>query len=469
VRRLIGLVLWFGLLASCAVPGSAQAAGASPSSVTFANAPLNTTVTRDVTITIDAGYKTSVSSGSGLSAPFSFDFGTCGAGGGFVGPGTCTVKQSFKPTALTTASGTTNVFQCPVGGGGCVSISYSVTGAGVSVASASPSPVAFGNAQVDKTVTRDVTITIDAGYKTSVSSGSGLSAPFSFDFGTCGAGGGFVGPGTCTVRQSYKPTTLTASNATTNVYECPTGSGSCIAISYAVTGAGVRDATPPDISIASPLATTYTQGQVVNADYSCSDVDSAVASCIGPVPSGGQIDTSTLGVHTWTVTATDSDGNAGSASRTYRVVEAGPVPVPDTTKPTLGPLRLSSSTFRAAKSGPSASASRSKAKVGTKVGYALSEASSVTFSIERKTKGRKVAGKCKPKRASNSRKKSCTRWVGVDGSFMLAGTPGENGFTFHGRADGKALKSGSYRLAGRATDAAKNQSAISRKGFKIVK
>jgi hypothetical protein len=340
---------------------------------------------------------------------------------------------------------------------------------GAQASGASPSSAAFGYVPLNTTVTRDVTITVDAGYRTSVASGTGLNAPFSFAFDTCGAGGGFTGPGTCNVKQSFKPTALTGSIGTTNVVECPIAGGTCIAIPYAAAGTGVRDATPPVISIASPLATTYTQHQVVNADYSCSDADSAVASCVGPVPSGSRIDTSSLGVHTWTVTASDSDRNSASETRTYRVVESLASKA-DTEKPTLGPLTLSPSVFKAAKSGASVSiGKKSKAKVGTKVSYRLSEASTVTFAIERKTKGQNVAGRCKPKRKNNTGKKSCTRWVKINGSFILVGKPGKNGFTFRGRAGGKSLKPGGYRLSGKATDLAKNASVPKRKAFTIIK
>ena len=118
-------------------------AAASPSSVAFGDVPVNTTVTRDVSITVDAGYRTQLASGSGINAPFSFDFDSCGAGGGFTGPGTCTVKQSFRPTAAGPFGGTTNVFQCPVAGGSCIAIPYTVSGTGVVTAAASPSSVAF--------------------------------------------------------------------------------------------------------------------------------------------------------------------------------------------------------------------------------------------------------------------------------------------------------------------------------------
>jgi hypothetical protein len=77
------------------------------------------------------------------------------------------------------------------------------------------------------------------------------------------------------------------------------------------------DSAPPaggQIFISSPLG-TYSQGQQVIATYSCPDA----ASCVGPVPSGSPIDTDTPGVHTFTVTATDADGNKSSLTRIYTV------------------------------------------------------------------------------------------------------------------------------------------------------
>ena len=107
--------------------------------------------------------------------------------------------------------------------------------------------------------------------------------------------------------------------------------------------------------------------------------------------------------------------------------------------------------------------------MGTAVSYTLSEASTVTFAIERKAKGREVAGTCKPKPKNDAGTKSCTRWVEVSGSFIVAGNPGNNGFTFLGRAGGKALKPGGYRLSGTATDPANNASAPQLKAFTIIK
>lgn len=71
--------------------------------------------------------------------------------------------------------------------------------------------------------------------------------------------------------------------------------------------------------------------------------------------------------------------------------------------------------------------------------------------------------------ANDRKKKRCTRWVAVKGSFTVAGNAGANSFTFRGRIGGKKLKPGAYRLSAQATDPAKNTSLPKRKKFKIVR
>ena len=205
--------------------------------------PLNTTVTRDVTITVDAGYRTELASGTGINAPFGFSFDTCGAGGGFTGPGTCNVKQRFTPTSTRAPAAAPTSSNARSRGGTCIPITYAVSGRGISNAGASPNPVDFGDVPLNTTVTRDVTITVDAGYRTELASGTGINAPFGFSFDTCGAGGGFTGPGTCNVKQRFTPTSAGTFNGSTNVFQCPVGGGSCIPITYTSTGVGV----PPPV------------------------------------------------------------------------------------------------------------------------------------------------------------------------------------------------------------------------------
>ena len=245
------------------------AASANPASINFGSVPINTTVTRDVTLTVDAGYRTEVASGSGLNSPFGFDFSTCGTGGGFTGPGTCTISESFTPTAATSSSGTLNVFECPVAGGTCIGIPVSLQGTGVTTASANPASINFGSVPINTTVTRDVTLTVDAGYRTEVASGSGLNAPFGFDFSTCGTGGGFTGPGTCTISESFTPTAATSSSGTLNVFECPVVGGTCIGIPVSLQGTGisVAAASPSSINFGNvPINTTANRSVTITVD-----------------------------------------------------------------------------------------------------------------------------------------------------------------------------------------------------------
>jgi hypothetical protein len=106
----------------------------------------------------------------------------------------------------------------------------------------------------------------------------------------------------------------------------PSGGSSALTTSAAkvVITYDLVDSTAPAITIASPGdGATYDQGQGVQADYSCSDDGlgaSGVESCDGPVPSGSPIDTSTLGDHAFTVSASDNAGNTSSETVHYTVV-----------------------------------------------------------------------------------------------------------------------------------------------------
>jgi hypothetical protein len=80
------------------------------------------------------------------------------------------------------------------------------------------------------------------------------------------------------------------------------------------------DKKKPVITITVPAnGATYTLGQAIAAAYDCDDgTGSGIASCVGPVANGANLDTS-AGSHVFTVTATDNVGNASSASVTYSV------------------------------------------------------------------------------------------------------------------------------------------------------
>jgi hypothetical protein len=69
------------------------------------------------------------------------------------------------------------------------------------------------------------------------------------------------------------------------------------------------DKKAPNITISAPVAGIYLLNQAVAASYTCADGGSGVATCFGPVASGSQIETATVGTKTFTVTASDSVGN----------------------------------------------------------------------------------------------------------------------------------------------------------------
>jgi TolB protein len=86
-----------------------------------------------------------------------------------------------------------------------------------------------------------------------------------------------------------------------------------------------RDTTPPTITIRRPTSSgtdridVYTVGQIVNADYTCTDA-SGIRHCLGPVPSGDPIDTRFVGTYEFLVFAADNAENPVYARAHYRVV-----------------------------------------------------------------------------------------------------------------------------------------------------
>ena len=82
--------------------------------------------------------------------------------------------------------------------------------------------------------------------------------------------------------------------------------------------AGAFDAKPTVKIVTPPEGADYRLGKPVKALYRCDD-DQGVVSCVGTVPNGSPIDTSTEGAHTFTVTATDTAGNTTTATTHYTV------------------------------------------------------------------------------------------------------------------------------------------------------
>ena len=109
------------------------------------------------------------------------------------------------------------------------------------------------------------------------------------------------------------------------------GTGSCWVLTYLTPGEA------PSVNVVAPAnGGIYQQGQATSANYSCSAVNAGVNSPTGPfltvsscsaidtpggaVAQGGQFDTTTPGLHTFTATVMDSALNTVSQTVTYTVV-----------------------------------------------------------------------------------------------------------------------------------------------------
>ena len=87
--------------------------------------------------------------------------------------------------------------------------------------------------------------------------------------------------------------------------------------------AAVAAGSLPPVTITAPRqGASYWLGETVAARYSClaTTTGPALTSCVGTVPAGRAINTARLGAHTFSVSATNAQGNSTSETVTYHVV-----------------------------------------------------------------------------------------------------------------------------------------------------
>ncbi len=121
--------------------------------------------------------------------------------------------------------------------------------------------------------------------------------------------------GTCTVDVEFTPQGVGERSAIFAV------EGDSDASTISVVGTGL-DVVKPTVSITTPVdQASYNHGSTVAADYSCADEThgSGLDTCVGSVADGSNIDTSSYGSHTFTVTAQDKAGNQTTKTVSYTV------------------------------------------------------------------------------------------------------------------------------------------------------
>jgi hypothetical protein len=79
------------------------------------------------------------------------------------------------------------------------------------------------------------------------------------------------------------------------------------------------DKTSPGISIVVPASTSYLLNAVVTSEYSCSDLLSGISSCEGSLLNGSQLDTSSTGTKSFSVSAVDVAGNTALSTANYTI------------------------------------------------------------------------------------------------------------------------------------------------------
>ena len=147
--------------------------------------------------------------------------------------------------------------------------------------------------------------------------------------GLAGAGGWYVGPVNLSWTVVSRAPLMTMSGCDSRSVAIDTRGTVFTCTASNAGGASSRpielriDATKPTIAVSAPKSKgSYRRGAVVYASYACSDVISGVASsagCVGTVPSGSPIDTSTSGSKSFRVDARDAAGNVSTTTVSYTV------------------------------------------------------------------------------------------------------------------------------------------------------
>ena len=141
---------------------------------------------------------------------------------------------------------------------------------------------------------------------------------------------------------------------------------------------------------------------------------------------------------------------------------------PDRTPPSFtGRPKADPSRFAVDPRGRKETAVKAAVKKGTMFRFALSEAGTVTFVIQRQSRGRRVRGRCVKKTRANARSRGCRLFRRV-GAFRAPAVAGANRKRFSGRIGKATLRPATYRVLLTAVDAAGNRSRTATIAFTVL-
>lgn len=139
--------------------------------------------------------------------------------------------------------------------------------------------------------------------------------------------------------------------------------------------------------------------------------------------------------------------NAFNSPRPIRPIKPGPNGTTPTPIGQTLDIEFGSKKVRAVTSRVSPITTTRPAKYGAKLAVTLARSGTVQFEIDRAKPGRIKNGKCRSmSRRDGKGRKACTRYVSVPSKINLALTGGSSTVYFTGRANGKRLSAGKYRL-----------------------
>jgi hypothetical protein len=199
----------------------------------------------------------------------------------------------------------------------------------------------------------------------------------------------------------------------------------------------------PSLTLSSPAANArYSRNQRVPASYSCkAGAGMSLVSCRGTTANGALISTSTVGPHSFSVTATQQDGQTATVTNSYRVVQP----------PVLSPVRQQHRIWRVTNT---SGQGKPAPPIGTTFRFRLSEAAHVLLAFYLQLPGRRVHGACIASSSRNRSAPRCARLVPASG-LQINAHQGMNTIVFSGRLPAhRRLQPGRYELVIKARDAA---------------